>query len=81
MFYNFFTDGGHDFRCLKCGRNIIGEIGHQCGSFSFLDDEEEDIYTKKDGTPLRERGRRGRGVTQNSAALLSVGWSDWLYFY
>jgi hypothetical protein len=23
------------------------------GSFSFLDDEEEDIYTESDGTPIR----------------------------
>jgi hypothetical protein len=23
-------------------------------SFSFLDDEEEDIYTESDGTPIRE---------------------------
>ena len=53
MLYNF-IDNGPDFRCKYCNRDILGEIGHECKSFSFLDDKEENIYTKEDGTPLRE---------------------------
>ena len=28
---NFFTDNGPDYSCPKCGTDIIGEIGHECG--------------------------------------------------
>jgi len=31
-----FTDNGPDYRCPKCGQDILGEIGHECGK------EEED---------------------------------------
>lgn len=27
----FYTDNGPDYTCSLCGKNIIGEIGHECG--------------------------------------------------
>lgn len=33
----FFTDNGPDYRCPKCGADILGEIGHNCD-----DDGDED---------------------------------------
>ncbi len=52
MLYNFFNDNGPNLRCLKCNVDTTGEIGHTCerDSFSFLNDKEEDIYTKEDGS-------------------------------
>ncbi len=28
--YNFFTDGGPDYSCSKCGGDTLGEITHEC---------------------------------------------------
>jgi len=35
---NFFTDNGPDYSCSKCGGDILGEIGHECGEEEVEDE-------------------------------------------
>jgi len=41
----FFTDNGPDYRCLKCGADTSGEIGHECDEWVLdrADDEKIEL--------------------------------------
>jgi len=55
-----FTDNGPDYICPKCGRDILGEIGHECGEdnmaqfFVEIVNYETDEVVKRMG-PMDER--------------------------
>lgn len=43
-----FTDNGPDYRCPICGKDIIGEIGHECREEENEEEGGEKNYFKQD---------------------------------
>lgn len=42
-----FTDNGPDYRCPICGKDMIGEIGHECREEENEEEGEGEEWTKE----------------------------------